>query len=380
MDDRPATFFAGNVRVEVLDIRSAAANYDEWMRLSSRSLDRNPFFEPEFMLPAVGRLLGPQRPRILVARKRCDGRIRMVGLLPLAPIRHSIGFVPIKGWRNELMPIGAPLLDRECAAETLSALLAWIDRFEPRNCGLLLHSVPTDGPTASVIRSVTSVRELDPRERAAILTEKLGADRSSPSRRRKLARLRRRLGEQGNLAFRMLEYDEVPLALERFLDLEASGWKGSRGTALRNNLITLGVARAFTQRLSAQRRCMLAILELDEILVAAGIILISGPLAAYWKTAYNEYYSKYSPGALIADDISRLLLERADIEVIDSCTIPNHPLFDGLWASRIQIADLLLGGRNVARTTLSSRQETYRRAIRNVLKDTYLRVTGRKRV
>ena len=64
-----------------------------------------------------------------------------------------------------------------------------------------------------------------------------------------LRRLRRRLADHGALTYRRRgRADEIAVAMEDFLALEAQGWKGRRKTALANNEATAAFARALAQR------------------------------------------------------------------------------------------------------------------------------------
>lgn len=381
---RPAPQMIGGVHVEALDVRAATANAAEWSDLARRAAEPNPFYEPEFVLPYAQRLLTSRQPRILVARKRIDGRMRMIGLLPLAPGGPKFGFAPVRGWRNDQTPLGVPLLDRDCAQEAFAAVSQWIARFHPKAGGLLLHAVPADGPAAVAMRAAARERgaacvDFEAHERAALFAGSEAGVAISGGRRRKFARLRRRLSEKGELRFHLEDGTGVAAAMEQFLALESSGWKGARGTALFASPMMLGVARAFARRLAAQGRCLLAMLELDGAPVAAGVLATSGPLAAWWKTAYDERYAQYSPGALLTLDISDALLRRPAIETIDSCAIPDHPLLDTMWSGRIRIVDLHIGASGL-RFGMASQAERWRRDFRAAAKTVFLGVTGRKRV
>ena len=59
------------------------------------------------------------------------------------------------------------------------------------------------------------------------------AMRSAPKKLKELRRQRNRLAEHGEVRFEVARTpDEIAPRVEIFLTLEASGWKGQRGTAL----------------------------------------------------------------------------------------------------------------------------------------------------
>jgi CelD/BcsL family acetyltransferase involved in cellulose biosynthesis len=83
-----------------------------------------------------------------------------------------------------------------------------------------------------------------------------------------------------------------------------------------------------------------------------------------WKTAYDESYAKYSPGALLMLDLSEAMLADTRITAMDSCAVSNHPMIDHLWRERRAIADRLIGVRAERRATFAIARalETARRA------------------
>ncbi|MFT4098825.1 MAG: GNAT family N-acetyltransferase, partial [Rhodoblastus sp.] len=87
MQRRNGALREGAVHVEALDMAAARIHRAEWARLAAHAAEPNPFFEPDFILPAARQLVASRRPSVLVARKRIDGRMRMIGALPLAPAR-----------------------------------------------------------------------------------------------------------------------------------------------------------------------------------------------------------------------------------------------------------------------------------------------------
>lgn len=375
----------GEVHVEALDLRAATVQRREWAALAARAAEPNPFYEPEFALPAAQRLTTARRPLFLAARKRVDGRIRMIGLLPIAPDLQRFGFEPVRGWRHPLTALGAPLLDRDFAVEAFAALLDWIAAFRPRAGGLLVWSVPTSGPAAQAMRHVAverglGRRELETSERAALFA---GADPLkivSKAKRRQLGRLRRRLAEKGALTFHMATGEAVDQAMERFLEIEAAGWKGERGTALLQDPFALAVARAFMRGLARQSRCFVASLHLDGAPIAASAVVASGDLAVYWKTAYDERYAHYSPGAQLSLDLTGALLAAPGIAKTDSAALPGNVMIETLWRERLRVADILVGGDGQGlRFSLTTRYEIMRRSLRSGAKRVYYGLTGRKR-
>lgn len=370
----------GAIHVEALDLASARIHRAEWARLAARAAEPNPFFEPDFILPAARQLVASRRPSVLVARKLIDGRMRMIGALPLAPSGRFGALGPTRAWRDPLMALGAPLLDRDYAIEAFSAFLAWVGERRPLANGLSLHMTPRVGPAATAVRRAAQLRavdclEFDDGARAALHA---GADLDqmiSPHRRKKLRRLHRRLAQHGEVATRLASGPAVEAEMEAFFELEASGWKGRRGTALASSIRTLALARGFLRGLSQDNRCSIAWLELNGAPVAAAILIYSGGAAFYWKIAYDERYADYSPGAQLMVELSRLMLANPDFQMLDSCSLPGEQSVETIWKGRRRMADLLVGGPGLA-FAVTGELEAAKRQLRAGAKKVYRKAIG----
>ncbi|MCC2106538.1 MAG: GNAT family N-acetyltransferase [Hyphomicrobiales bacterium] len=370
----------GAIHVEALDMAASRIHRAEWARLASRAAEPNPFFEPDFILPAARQLVASRRPTVLVARKRIDGRMRMIGALPLAPVGRFGAMAPARAWRDPLAPLGAPLLDRDHAVEAFSAFLAWVGERRPLGNALALHATPRTGPVSKAIRQAASTRavdcvELDDATRAALHTG-VDLDQMMSSRRRKmLARLRRRLAETGEVSTRVTTGAAVEDEMEAFFELEHSGWKGRRGTALASSIRTLALARAFLRNLAKEDRCSIVWLDFDSAPIASAILIHAGATRFYWKIAFDERYAAYSPGMQLMLDASRLMLADPDFAMADSCSMPGSSGIEAIWKGRRRMADLLIGKPGLG-FAVTAEIETARRGLRAGAKGVYRKVEG----
>ncbi len=220
--------------------------------------------------------------------------------------------------------------------------------------------------------------QFEPRSRAILridqdtkarMTAAVGSKRSKEPRR-----LHRRLAEKGELTFRTARTgDEIRMATEDFLALEAHGWKGNRGTALLSDASLATFSRTMTRRFAAREQCQIHGLYLNGAPIAMGIILKSNSSAYFWKTTYDETLSAYSPGVQLTLRLTESLIEDPNITTIDSCAMPDHPMIDHLWPDRAQISDILVGFKNAgARSFLATASiEGTRRKMRALAKRTY---------
>ncbi len=132
-------------------------------------------------------------------------------------------------------------------------------------------------------------------------------------------------------------------ALEAFLTLEAEGWKGRRGTALGQSAALGRFTRSMALMLAREDRIRIDAIKLDGLPIAMGLVLRSGSNAYFWKTAFDERFARFSPGAHLADAIGRHQAEDAELALTDSCAIPGHAMIDRLWPERMTVADVFVG-------------------------------------
>ncbi len=194
--------------------------------------------------------------------------------------------------------------------------------------------------------------------------------------------MRTRLSEQGSLECRSLRPgDDVGPWSSNLLDLEAGGWKGTRGTALKSNA---SLAKAFAEicrGLHQAGKLRFWSLVLDGRPIASLFAVVEGGSAWLGKIAYDEAFAKFSPGVLLILDATQAFFAEGNIDCVDSCAIPNHPMIDHLWRDRLAMADVIVAAANVGqrRFQLTAGAEKLRRRIRSQARDLYYALTRRHR-
>ena len=121
----------------------------------------------------------------------------------------------------------------------------------------------------------------------------------SRDRRREVRRLGRRLDELGATVAPLERPADVDADVERALTLEASGWKGRRGTAILNDPVTerfyRDVARAFAER----DELRLSTVSLDGELVAFDLCIVANDRLWIPKGGIDEQHRRLSPGIVL---------------------------------------------------------------------------------
>ncbi|WP_051231296.1 GNAT family N-acetyltransferase [Kaistia adipata] len=307
-----------------------------------RLAEENPFYS-DAILNAARDHLGDDRVRV----------VRLPNILvPIRPTRLGHLVPAIATWVHRLGPLGTPRFDAGDPAAAATELIAAMDGDRPGRRILEFPYLPLDGAVASALRKEAErqgrpVTILDAHRRAVLRRASTDvAGGMTAKKRKELARQRRRLGEMGALTIEhVTAADALPGALADFFALEASGWKGRRGTALALRPAEKAFAEAAVAEAGARGDVAIHAIRLDGKAIAMLVSFRSGDTAVTWKIAYDEALGRYSPGVHVMLAASEWLQADPAIAVVDSLAIADHPMVDHLWPDRLAIGMLVIGPR-----------------------------------
>lgn len=320
---------------------------DDWRALAERAAEPNGYYLPDWEL-AVNAFV-PGRTGAFALSAFGDGHL--IGLMPLVPLARVTRIpLPALASAHPYGTLCTPLLDRELAEDAASRLMQAARESGAR--ALWLREVALDGATMKAFHAVLRgeglrARVLNWHLRAALDAtrdaDELLREALSAKKLKELRRQRHRLAEHGDIRFDVARSPEaVANALETFLKLEASGWKGKRGTALAQRDGDAAFIRRATVALAAAGRCEIVTLFAGEVAVAAGILLRHQSRAFFFKIGVNERFAKYSPGVQLTLELTRHLCADPAITSADSTAGPDHPMINPIWRSRFAIGDVLI--------------------------------------
>lgn len=369
------------LRVEWRALGALDAIAEQWHALAERALEPNVFYTPGFALAAAP-VFGIDAGASLV----WSATGRLLGVFPARIERGP--FRRIVGWTHPYAPLGTPLVDRD---EPETVLAAWLDHLagDPRlPAHLLIPLVPVDGRFAKPLdrvlaRSGRRHAAFGQHQRALLAPE---APRDgyldhavSPIRRKKLRRQRRKLEEIAPVTFAQTTTpSEIAAALQDFLVIEASGWKGLAGTAASSQLPLRRFVETAVGMLAADGCARVDRLMLNGNAIAAAVTLRSGDTGWCWKIAYNEGVARFSPGVQLILELTERLLADPTVARVDSCATADHPMIDHVWRERLAVADRLIALRPSAMPfDLVCGVETLRRSAVAAAKSIRNRLRGR---
>jgi hypothetical protein len=341
-----------------LAIYPASAGFDlvdELDYLSARTIEPNVFFNPHFLAPAMPRL-EDREVRLAVIRDGDEYKNRLRLLVPFSVERSPVpvGVSIMRTWANPFGPLGTPLVDRDDPGGVIEDFFDMLSRSHLKLPKVLvLPDMRLDGAVASMLESVAESRGLPlvttGRFERPFLESRLDGDAYLKSALNKhhygeYRRLKRRLAEQGELVHSVARGpEEIRPAIEGFLALEAAGWKGRQRTAMVIDRYRAAFAREAVHGLAEHDLCRIHSLTSGGKLIASLIVFVEAGVAYTWKTAYDENYSTFSPGVLLMIEVTKQHLEDPNIEMTDSCAVPDHPMVSRLWSELKPFGTLVIG-------------------------------------
>jgi CelD/BcsL family acetyltransferase involved in cellulose biosynthesis len=327
----------------------------QWRVLAERAVEPNGYYLPDWELAVNASARG--RTGVSTLGAWSDGSLALDGTTSL------IGLVPVISlWRAYRIPLPAfvsadpygtlctPLLDRGAADDAVTRLMQ-----QARKAGahaLILRDVSLDGAAMKSFTDVLQQAGMRPRVLQSHVRACLDATRDADEllrdalgakKLKELRRQRNRLAEHGDIHFDVARTaEDVGPAVEIFLNLEASGWKAKRGTALMQDDGDAGFVRRAAIALAEIGQCEIVSLRAGDTPVAAAVVLRHQDRAFYFKLGVDERFAKLSPGVQLTLDLTRHFCADPAIAMADSTASADHPMINPIWRGRLAIGDVLI--------------------------------------
>ncbi len=301
-----------------------------------------------FMSPValkVARDLNYADVRVLAAWDDSATPRRLVGLWALqvkrrAPLMPSIALALPYTYAF----LSSPVIDPAFTAAVVPAFLATIRGNRTLPNVVALNDMDGESPAFAAMAQEVAGRRQGYVQMGGtarpVVTREFGV-KASGSTRKKLRQDWNRLNAEGKVEIlNARDAEGVGQAFEIFLTMEAASWKGGNGTALLCDAADAAFVRRLVGSLAENQAASVALLCLDGRPIAVQVLLYCGTTAFTWKTAFDAEYARFSPGALLVDKITELLLAE-DVTAIDSCSV-EEGFMGKLWAGRRTMVDAIV--------------------------------------
>jgi GNAT acetyltransferase-like protein len=337
-----------------------------WEELAAAALEPNVFYEHWMLLPALREFGAGKDIKVtmVLLHDPCDADAppRLGALFPLEPLRR-LKVSALGLWRHVHCYVCTPLVRADAAMECMVELFRWFRSGEASASLMELGCVSADGPFRRLLVDLSNelgllscTTDLFTRGLWRQAYDPNGGPESAVSGdlRRRLRRKERRLSELGRVEHVVLRpRDDVGRWIDEFLRIEASGWKGENGSALASSA---SGRRFFTEiATSAFRRDRLLMLGLDfdGRPIARRCAFVAGEGSFAFKTAYDEKFADFSPGAMLEMDSIRQLKTLPGVRWMDSCAAADNSLVNRLSNDRRTMQSIAVGGDALGEFVLS---------------------------
>jgi hypothetical protein len=248
--------------------------------------------------------------------------------------------------------LGTPLVDAGNADEAVRAQLdALHDAAD--NDGwpgiLLMDFLHNDGPVARSLRRMCEERGFplftkEIWDRGMVSRGGSWEDPLTKERKRQLGRRRRALTRDAGGEVSLVDRTHDPSIVDEFLVMEASGWKGQEGgLAFARDPHTAAWFREWYPGWAAAGRIVMLCLQVGAVPIAMQCYVRAGDGIFCFRTAYDEGYSKYGPGAMLIAGGTEYLLEHSDARWIDSSTDKGNTFLLELLPERRKLSTVFIG-------------------------------------
>ncbi|WP_257447691.1 GNAT family N-acetyltransferase [Archangium lipolyticum] len=300
--------------VEATDRTAFMGLEPEWNALVE-STANEPFYRHEFFRIWVDNFAPESRLRVLTRR---DEEGRLTAALPLMAGKASMYGVPVR-------QLSATANPHSCrfdlvAREPEAAAAAFFEHLRQDKSWdvLLLTDVP-EGGTGWKLHEAAGAAGFPVGTWESLQSPYIPLPGSWEAYQQTLQskfkancrRRRRKLEEKGRVTVERVEGGlDLEVKLEEGFELEASGWKGRRGTAMAQDGRTRGFYSELAREAGYAGRLALYYLRLDGRAVAFQYGLEYGGRYFLLKPGYDESLSDCSPGQLLMEEVLRECIAR----------------------------------------------------------------------
>lgn len=288
----------------VISLEQLESMGDSWQSLAN--VCRVPMLDHDWVVSAARAFCRPEDLRIVTV-DRCG---ELVGAAPLVK-DGARGRVALLGAAQLFEPGNWLAADAAAMRQLADAVL---QLGEP----LVVERIPQQGPLVSAL-TASAARGLVVRRGnvASHFVDTTGSwdDCSARFSRRwrwNQAQMRERLEREIGPVRLQLEFPtpaETPAALDRFAAIEAAGWKGRLGSALRYRPALQRFFGEYCQRVARRGGLRVAALVADDTTLAMELAVEAHGRLWALKTSYNEAFDRYGPGVQLIHESIRATCE-----------------------------------------------------------------------
>jgi CelD/BcsL family acetyltransferase involved in cellulose biosynthesis len=309
---------------QVRTVKELARHADAWDRLALEAPEQHPMLSYAWVATFLEHCLDARSAwRCLFAYDGQD----LVGVLPVICTRSIFG-ARLGAPYDRHTRSGYALLADGREHEVLAAILDSLALLEPRSVSIRFHGIRTGSLTLLATRDVTAhaVTMSAAGGRGSVISTRgsfANYERGlNANFRRNLRKAHNRATRDHDAKFRFYSGPDAapPRLLQQFLDVEAAGWKGAAGTAIKCKPELVAFYSALAQRLSDRGWLEWHFLEFNGDPVAGHFAIRFGRSLVLPKIGYNEKHGRLGPGNMLFHHVVGRAFADEDIDEINCLT------------------------------------------------------------
>jgi CelD/BcsL family acetyltransferase involved in cellulose biosynthesis len=329
-------------RAGLLELRAA------WQQLVSR-LARRRFFHEWAWFDAWLHELEPQPDGVLFVELQLAGRcVAIVPLVARRQRRAGLNLRVLALPEHDHLPLADILCDRDVdGAQVLRALMRGLAQAGIAWDLLRFSMVMEESPlVAGVAAAGTAWRAELIKICAQVdcdMSWEQFAARLSGNFRSNLNKARHKLAREAGVRFDIAATEaEINAVFDTFLAVEASGWKGAKGTAIACRPELVRFYRRLIAHFAPEDRLRINTLSVGEHVIAAQFCPLDGDTLYVYKLGYDEEYSRFAPGNSLIEKMVRVGGEQRRFRWLN--LVGNPPWFEQWKPSGSEVRLFLVYG------------------------------------
>ena len=315
---------------------------DRWRALAKRpDTTPNPFVDVDFLRPAAACLPEAKGMRLFVGEEDGD----LLWLMPLVPTSNMGGVPMLPGLRNffETNPLGQPLIVAGQESAAASALLRYLSD-NRRAFWVRLMMLDADDTFARTLIEAGGHPFVDVGARGVVVRRPEPTYLSGHKRlKQELGRKRRSFERSSGTTLEVVDCSADPHAVDDFLALEASGWKGRAGSAFATKPGRAEFLKQMCGNFRESGRLRLYALRAGDQNLAMMLNLAGNDTLFDFAIAFDEKYAPLSPGLQLQVEGVQLFHDQPQFRLMDSCSDPGNAMANRLCPDRRSLVNVTIG-------------------------------------
>lgn len=278
----------------------------QWRALEDNALEGNIYASADFIIPALRYLTPETHPIIIFIHK--SNKLILAGAFQKNLRSFRKPFQTISSYHSTHSLLSGFLIEKNAAEIGLSEFFKLFRTNRKSWKAIELHLHIDDSEQSKLVKMKAKEHgflwlETHSQTRAILIPEIYSNSNPalsvSKSLLKNIKKSKKELAALGNLEYRYIsKHKEILSAIETFLALEHSGWKGAEGTSLLAHENHARFFREMTTSLAQREKVFFTEISLSENTIASTVNYISSDFGFAFKLGRDEGFNKYSVGVI----------------------------------------------------------------------------------